>query len=64
MALDKLECAYNVSFHGSTLLSPFEILYGYRPQYPLDIILDWIDVEKLRALQISKTYRESMTLYV
>ena len=70
MVLNRIEFAYNVSVHGSTLLSPFEMLYGYRPEYPLDIILDpntileWDDSERLRAFQISKKYRDSMTQYV
>jgi len=64
------QIAYNVSVHGSTVLSPFEMLYGYRPEYPLDIILDpdtileWDDSERLRAFQISKKYRDSMIQYV
>jgi len=46
------------------------MLYGYRPEYPLDIILDpntlleWDDSERLRAFQISKKYRDSMIQYV
>jgi len=70
MVLNRIEFAYNVSVHGSTLLSPFEMLYGYRPEYPLDIILDsntileWDDSERLRAFQISKKYRDSMIQYV
>jgi hypothetical protein len=70
MVLNRIEIAYNVSVHGSTLLSPFEMLYGYRPEHSLDImldrntILDWDDSEKLRAFQISKKYRDSMIQYV
>ena len=60
MVLNRIEFAYNVSVHGSTLL------YRYRPEYPLDIILDpntifeWDDSEGLRVFQISKKYRDSM----
>ena len=39
MVLTRNEFSCNVSVHGSTLLSPFEMLDGYRPDYPLDIIL-------------------------
>jgi len=28
MVLNRIEFAYNVSVHGSTLVSPFEMLYG------------------------------------
>jgi len=70
MVLNRIEFAYNVSVHGSTLLSPFEMLYGYRPECPLDVILDrntileWEDSERLRTFQISKKYIDSMIHYV
>jgi len=64
MELNRIGFAYNVSVHGSTLLSPFEMLYGYRPEYSPNTILECDDPERLRALQISKKYRDSMIEYV
>jgi len=40
LVLRRVEFAYNVSVHSSSVLAPFEMLFGYRPDYPLDIILD------------------------
>jgi hypothetical protein len=67
MVFDRVELADNVSIHG---LTPFEMLHGYGPEYPLDIILDpktildWDDSERFRAFQISKKHREAMIQYV
>ena len=63
MALRRVDFAYNVSVHCSMLLSPFQMLFGYHPEYPLDIIIDpqtfleGDEVEKLSSPRnIEKTY--------
>ena len=36
--LPHVEFAYNHSVHSATKFSPFEIVYGFNPMYPLDLL--------------------------
>ncbi|XP_048227283.1 uncharacterized protein LOC125369308, partial [Ricinus communis] len=49
--LPHVEFAYNRSVHGSTNCSPFEVVYGFNPLTPLDLLplpLVWVHLRKER----------------
>ena len=59
-----IEFAYNRSVHSTTEFSPFEIVYGFNPLTPIDLIPLPIDervsLDGNRNAQVVKTLHESV----
>jgi len=59
-----IEFAYNRSVHSTTEFSPFEIVYGFNPLTPMDLIPLPIDervsLDGNRKAQVVKTLHESV----
>ena len=59
-----IEFAYNRSVHSTTEFSPFEIVYGFNPLTPMDLIhlpLDErVSLDGNRKAQVVKTLHESV----
>ena len=59
-----IEFAYNRSVHSTTKFSPFEIMYGFNPLTPMDLIPLPIDervsLDGNRKAQVVKTLHQSV----
>jgi hypothetical protein len=62
--LPHVEFAYNHAKHSATLFSPFEIVYGFNPQSPLDLISLPLEVKcstdgKAKAEQVRRIHAKA-----
>ena len=57
-----MEFAYNRSVHGATKFSPFEVVYGFNPCVPIDLVHIPIDertsMDGIRKAELMKKLHE------
>jgi len=63
-----VEFAYNRSVHGATKFSPFEVVYGFNPCVPIDLIHIPIDertsMDGIRKAELMKKLHEQVRLHI
>jgi len=62
-----MEFAYNRSMHGATKFSPFEVVYGFNPCVPIDLVHIPIDerisMDGIRKAKLMKKLHEQVRLH-
>jgi translation initiation factor IF-1 len=63
-----VEFAYNRSVHGATKFSPFEVVYGFNPCVPIDLVHIPIDertsMDGIRKAELMKKLHEQVRLHI
>jgi len=63
-----VEFAYNRSMHGATKFSPFEVVYGFHPYVPMDLVHipndERTSMDGIRKAELMKKLHEQVRLHI